>query len=267
MGEAWNKVQKRKKAKIKLAELMSKADQVVIIHYSCESFYDRPDGSSPRITSIAVRNLEARQTKSFSIHQVAERKGYSASALEQHYNQLEKLMLDEFYDYVNRHSSHIWLHWNMRDINYGFPAIAHRYQVLQGNPEEINESKLVDLSPLLIAIYGVEYIQHPRLKNLVDRNHIAHKDLLDGKAEAEAFINKEYVKLHQSTLRKVDTFANIVERAADGSLKTNSNWKDIYGSYPAAVIELIKENFIVSALVGFIGFVSAVIGIVTVFIK
>lgn len=267
MGEAWNKVQKRKKAKIKLAELMNKADQVIIIHYSCESFYDRPDGSSPRITSIAVRNLEAGQTKSFSIHQVAERNGYSASALEQYYNQLEKLMLDEFYDYVRRHSSHIWLHWNMRDINYGFPAIAHRYQVLQGNPEEIKESRLVDLSRLLIAIYGSGYIQHPRLNNLVDKNHVTHRDFLDGKAEADAFDNKQYVKLHQSTLRKVDIFANILERAADGSLQVNSTWKDVYGNYPSAAIELIKENPIISTLVGLISFVSAVIGIATVFFK
>jgi hypothetical protein len=107
MGQAWKKVQKRKQAKTKLTELISKSDQVIIIHYSCESFYDRPDGSSPRITSIAVRNLESSQTTSFSIHQVAERKGYSANALEEHYNKLEKLMLEEFYDYVRRHSSHI----------------------------------------------------------------------------------------------------------------------------------------------------------------
>jgi len=32
-------------------------------------------------------------------------------ALEQHYNELQKLMLEEFYDFVSRHSSHIWLHW------------------------------------------------------------------------------------------------------------------------------------------------------------
>lgn len=267
MGEAWNKVQKRRQAKIELSKLMSKSDQVIVIHYSCESFYDRPDGSSPRITSIAVRNLDSGQTTSFSIHQVAERKGYSAYVLEQYYNQLEKLMLDEFYEYVRRHSSHIWLHWNMRDINYGFPAIAHRYKVLQGNPEEVNESKLVDLSRLSIAIYGVGYIQHPRLKSLVEKNRITHRDFLDGKAEADAFINKQYVKLHQSTLRKIDVFANIVERAIDGSLKTNSTWKDVYGSYPAAVIEFIKENPIISGLVGMIGFVSAVIGIVTLFIR
>jgi len=267
MGEAWNKVQKRRQAKTKLSELVSKSDQVVVIHYSCESFYNRPDGSSPRITSIAVRNLDSGQTTSFSIHQIAERNSYSATALEHHYNELEKLMLEEFYDFVRRHSSHIWLHWNMRNINYGFPAIAHRFKVLQGIPEDISESKLVDLSRLLIDIYGAGYIQHRRLPNLVAKNQLTHKDFLDGEAEADAFTNKQYVKLHQSTLRKVDALANIVELAANNTLKTNSTWKDIYGGYPAAVVETIKENPIISGLVGLIGFVSAVVGIITLFIK
>lgn len=90
---------------------------------------------------------------------------------------------------------------------------------------------------------------------------------MDGKAEADAFTNKQYVKLHQSTLRKVDAFANIIERASDGLLKTNSTWKNIYGSYPVAFIELIKENSITSSLIGLIGFISAVIGIATLFTK
>jgi hypothetical protein len=258
MGQAWNKVKKRKQAKNKLSELMGKAEQVIVIHYSCESFYDRLDGASPRITSIAVRNLESGQTTSFSIHQVAERKGYSASALEQHYNELEKLMLDEFYEYVHIHSSHFWLHWNMRDINYGFPAIAHRYKVLRGNPEEIAESKLVDLSRLLISIYGNNYIPHPRLVKLIEKNSISNKDFLDGKAEAEAFEKKEYVKLHQSTLRKVDVLSNIVERTANGSLKTNSQKREVYGNWFVAFSELIKENPLISGGIALIGFVSAV---------
>ena len=265
MDQAWKKLQKHKQAKAKLSDLMNKADQVIVIHYSCESFYDRDDGSSPRITSIAVRNLESGQTTSFSIHQVAERKGFSASALEQHYNELEKLMLDEFYDYVRRHGSHVWLHWNMRDINYGFPAIAHRYKVLQGKPEELNENKLVDLSKLLIAIYGKGYIQHPRLKSLIEKNSISDKDFLDGKFEANAFINKQYVKLHQSTLRKVDVLANIVECCANGSLKTNSSPKDVYGNHFIAVFELFKENPIISGVIAVISFTSAVIGIIAVF--
>ena len=247
MGQAWKKVQKYKQAKLKLSELMSKADQVLVIHYSCESFYDRPDGSSPRITSIAVRNLESAQTLSFSIHQIAEIKGYSASKLEQHYNQLEKEMLDKFYNYVKCHTSHLWLHWNMRDKKYGFPAIAHRYKVLHGEPELIHENQLVDLSRLLIAIYGDNYIDHPRLPSLVELNSRSHKDFLKGKQEAEAFDNKEYVKLHQSTLRKVDLIAKIVERADEGSLKTKSSCRDIYGNYLVAFIEWFKENpFIVS---------------------
>jgi hypothetical protein len=155
----------------------------------------------------------------------------------------------------------------MRDINYGFPAIAHRFKVLQGVPEEVDDSKLVDLSRLLISIYGVSYIQHPRLKSLVEKNHITQKDFLDGNSEADAFKNKQYVKLHQSTLRKVDAFANIIERASDGSLKTDSTWKSIYGSYSAAFIELIQENPVISALVGLISFISAVIGIAALFIK
>lgn len=259
MGQAWSKIQKRKQAKSKLSELMGKADQVIVIHYSYESFYDRPDGSSPRITSIAVRNLESGQTTSFSIHQVAERNGYSASALEQHYNKLEKLMLDEFYEYVRMHGSYFWLHWNMRHITYGFIAIDHRYKVLQGNPQEIVESKLVDLSRLLTSIYGDKYIPHARLTNLIDKNSISDKDFLAGKDEAEAFDKKQYVKLHQSTLRKVDVLSNIVELAANGSLKTNSKEKDIYGNYFVAFAELIKENPIIGGLIALIGFVSAVI--------
>ncbi|WP_152537772.1 hypothetical protein [Agrilactobacillus composti] len=33
----------------------------LIIHYACESFYDKTDGSSPRITSIAVKKFDDEQ--------------------------------------------------------------------------------------------------------------------------------------------------------------------------------------------------------------
>ena len=35
--------------------------------------------------------------------------------------------------------------------------------------------------------------------------------------------------LHQSTLRKVDVFADLLDRAIQGTLKVRSKWKDIYG--------------------------------------
>jgi hypothetical protein len=149
----------------------------------------------------------------------------------------------------------------MRDINYGFPAIAHRYRVLGGNPLEINESNMVDLARLLVAIYGTKYISHPRLQKLMEKNKITDKDFLSGADEATAFQKKEYVKLHQSTLRKVDVIANITERLGNGVLKTNAKWKDIYGSYPAALGEFLKEHWIFSL----ISFISAIVGLAVLF--
>ncbi|MHB8112398.1 MAG: hypothetical protein ACYDHA_02935 [Bellilinea sp.] len=262
MGNAIRRLQQRKKALNTVSDLMSHPDNVVVIHYSCESFYDRPDGSSPRITSIAVRNLATGQTTSFSIHQVAEREKVSHDEIEQNYDHLEKLMLGEFYEYVHIHSTHKWLHWNMRDINYGFAAIGHRYKVLSGQPVEIHESNIVDLARIIKAIYGGEYVEHPRLAKLVEKNNITDLDFLAGANEAAAFENKEYVKLHQSTLRKVDVLANIIERVDTGTLKTNSTWKDLYGNYPKAVGELLKEHWLASIIT----FLSAVAGIIMLFV-
>jgi len=80
----------------RLKDLDNRKANVLIIHYSCESFYDRPGGSTPRVTSIAVRNLDSGQTESFSIHKVAELKVISLAEISRHYDALEKDMLDEF---------------------------------------------------------------------------------------------------------------------------------------------------------------------------
>jgi len=262
MGESTKRIRRRNNARKQLIKVITNAERVVVIHYSCESFYDRPDGTSPRITSIAALNLASRQTKSFSIHQVAERKKYSRAQLEQYYDELEKIMLREFYDYVKSRSGSIWLHWNMRNINYGFEALAHRFRVLGGQPVDIHESQLVDLANILINMYGPKYMEHPRLTNLLDYNRISRKEFLVGGEEATTFEQKEYVKLHQSTLRKVDVIASIAERANDGKLKTLATWKDIYGDYPEAVGEFLRENWIIAV----IGFISAIISIVALFI-
>ena len=50
---------KRKKAE-KIIKIIDKNPEMyLIIHYSCESFYDITDGRTPRITSIAVYNVTA----------------------------------------------------------------------------------------------------------------------------------------------------------------------------------------------------------------
>lgn len=260
MGQELQKIKVRKSARKKLHELYGKAERVLLIHYSCESFYDRQNGKTPRVTSIAVRNLASGQTDSFSIHKVAEQKGIPFDKISCRYDELEKIMLDEFFRFVHAHQDNDWVHWNMRDINYGFAAIEHRYSVLVGDPIRIEESKRFDLARCLIDIYGVRYIGHPRLQKLVKKNKISDIQFLSGEKEAVAFEERQYVKLHQSTLRKVDILSNIFGRAVNKSLKTNTRWQDTHGVNPKVVGEIIKEHWFFYIL----GFIATVISLVSV---
>lgn len=253
MSNEIKKLERRRKARKKLDELASREEQVLVIHYSCESFYDRPEGQTPRVTSIAVRNYANGQTASFSIHKVAELNHVKFSRIQESYDMLEKEMLSEFYEFMRQHKSYDWVHWNMRDINYGFPALEHRYKILGGEPVELDDSKKFDLSRALVAIYGNAYIAHPRIEKLMDKNKITAKDLMNGQQEADAFEANEYVKLHQSTLRKVDVLANFLGRTLDGSLKTNATWKDMHGFSISILGEYIAKHWIFTLIIGVLG--------------
>lgn len=247
MGRQADLYRKWKRAKGQLEEIFQTPDSTVVVHYSCESFYDRTDPHSPRITSIAARNLDSGQTRSFSTHLVAERRGL-LDHIEDHYDDLEREMLIDFFEYmrVNQHCR--WLHWNMRDANFGFEALENRLSALGQLPFHLDERNRFDLSRILIGIYGVGYVGHPRLEKLLELNHITPLDFLPGAQEAAAFVAKEFVKLHQSTLRKVDVLANIADRAHRGDLVTLASWWEQNGQSIKRCVEWLKEHWIISAL-------------------
>lgn len=256
MGKELNKFTRRREAQKRFDAINNKRELFVVLHYSCESFYDIKDGHTPRVTSIAARNLASGQTSSFSIHKSAEQDGIPQGGISEHYDALERNMLDEFFDYLKSRSGYSFIHWNMRDINYGFQAIEHRYKVLGGFPFVIDDSRKFDLAKELIALYSVTYAPHGdsgRLHSLMALNSITAKDVLTGAQEAKAFDEKEFVKLHQSTLRKVDVMANILERVFDGSLKTKASWQERNGIHPAVLIELLKEHWGWSVFLGLLG--------------
>lgn len=225
----------------------------IVLHYSCESFYDIKDGRTPRVTSVAARNLSTGQTASFSIHKSAEQQRVPPNQISQRYDDLERHMLDEYFDFIKSRHGYSFIHWNMRDINYGFQAIEHRYKVLGGDPFVIDDSRKFDLARELINQFGPAYVPHGsagRLHSLMELNRITARDALTGQQEADAFDAGEYVKLHQSTLRKVDVMSNILERILDGSLKTTASWREKTGLHPAVLIEVLKEHWIWSLIVG-----------------
>ncbi len=239
---------KRNTAKKLVRELCSEPKRALLIHYACEGFANRPDGSSARVTSIAVRHLDNALTHSFSIHLSAELLKIPYLDVSTHYEQLERHMLAEFSAFVTKHLSFSWVHWNMRDSNYGFPAIYHRCHLHDVTPPEIPPANLIDLARILSDIYGGKFIGHPKLETLMKRNKITDLGYIDGAGEATAFAKGEYVALHRSTLRKVHTFETILSRIDAKTLDTDYRWRDIYGQSPKDIIIYLKEHWGYTAL-------------------
>ncbi len=226
----------------RLTKMSTNPNRVYVVHYSGEDFKKPDTGGSPRIASIAVRNFDSGETKSFSIHMFAELEHVSSRDIASRYNDLEKRMLESFYEYVREHKDADWVHWNMRDINYGFVALEHRLSVLGGKPIEIEEQSKFDLSRALVTLYGESYAQHHRMPSLMALNDMTTNDFLSGQQEAEAFREGRYVALHRSTLRKVHTFCYFLEGAIDRTLKTDARWRDKYDLH--LVSSAVKDHWI-----------------------
>lgn len=254
MGSTSRRIQLHKSAKNQIKNLCDNDAHNLVIHYSSESFYDIKDGKTPRVTSIAVRYLKTAQTKSFSIHKVAELRKISHHDIDANYDTLEKEMLDDFFSFVKEHKDYRWIHWNMRDINYGFEALKHRASVLGATVFEIKDENKFDLARLMIDKYGKGYSDHPRLPSILAMNNLSPKHWLDGAAEAEAFVSKDFVRLHQSTLAKVDVIDNILKLAGQEQFKSKSSLINIYGLNPQGLFELIKDHWLFALIMTIIGF-------------
>ncbi|QCR10361.1 hypothetical protein EH207_12615 [Brenneria rubrifaciens] len=163
-------------------------------------------------------------------------------------------MLDGYFQFLATHSDSTFIHWNMRDDNYGFSALEHRYRVLGGTPTILPDNRKLDLARELVTLYGRQYAPHTspkgrkgRLMSIIELNKIADVDALQGAEEADAFVNGDFIKLHQSTLRKVDVLANVFDRTHQKSLVTKASFMDKYGIHPVALLELVKNSPITTA--------------------
>jgi hypothetical protein len=219
--------------KKQIAHLVKNQNSLLVAHYSCQNLNDNNEGFSPRITSIAVFHVGSSTMHSFSIHLIAEVKKIARNDIHNHYDLLESVMLDDFYKFVQEHQDHYWIHWNMTNINFGFETLEHRYRVLTDNiPPKVPDSKKYNLSSLISEKYGSDYVDHPRMPNLMELNGGKPRDFLTGAEEVEAFERKEYLKLHKSTMCKVYFFNSAFQKLAAGKLSTTrSNWLERSNKY------------------------------------
>ncbi len=245
------RLEEYKTGKALIQTLRSQNNKTLIIHYSCESFFNL-NGRTPRITSICVKNRSSQTTKTFSIHLEAQIKGMQFSSISDiDYDLLEGQMLRDFFKYMKSHNTFNWVHWNMKNASFGFEAISNRYKILGGYPKDIEDQFKFDLVDLISKIYTNKFEKHEpngQLLNLAERNKISKRDALKGKDEADAFDNKDYLKLHMSTSRKVDIIDQVLTLEEQGKLKVETSFWQIYGITPVGVFEMIRNNWILFLL-------------------
>ena len=244
MGSAQKKLEQVREAESTLDQVFKQPATTRVIHYSCEDFRERKNGTTPRITSIATCNLENGQCKSFSIQRAAEINSKKHEEISNHYDSLEKSMLDEFFDHIRQHQSSKWIHWNMRDSVFGFEAIEHRYRVLGGEPAIVPEAQRYDLPRLLRTIYGDKYVCNPKLHNLMKLNELTGLDFVAGEDEPILFNEGKYEKLQLSTLRKTKIIAELAKKAWANELRTESHWWSRFGLSARAYTERIYEHWL-----------------------
>lgn len=262
------RLKNRKQNRELMNAIYSEKGNSYIIHYSCESFYDEDEKvfKTGRITSIGLRNLEDAQTHYWSIWLSAEIKNKEGEIknkegeTDELLDELEKDILDQYFNFIKMNSRVRYIHWNMRDVNYGFQALEHRYRVLGGEPICITDDKKFDLARVLVSLYGRNYASHEcvdkegkkhkgRMMVLASMNNVATKDAMEGSEEALAFKEKNYKALHLSTLRKLDILANFFDRAHANTLKNNGTFKEKYGFHFSIIPELVVAHPIYTCVI------------------
>lgn len=209
----------------RIFELSENSNNIYFIHYSCENLNDANEGYSPRITSIAVLHMESNQMSSFSMHLIAEEMHIPRDQISGKYNDIEKIMLERFFGFAeSKGSLAIWVHWNMSNINFGFETLEHRYRVLSGiEPYHIGEERRFNLSGLISRKYGSNYAKDPKMINLMELNGGKHRDFLTGAEEVTSFKANEFVKMHNSTMCKVNFFKAVFQKLITNKLRTETN--------------------------------------------
>ncbi len=206
----------------KIERLKKSLDNSFIIHYACESL-DPAAGRSPHIVSISLIGYRDETARTFSLAIEAEKLKIDFSEIRINIDKLERLMLVSFFRFVEENPEALFVHWNMSDVTFGFPAMYHRYNVLTKlEAPQVSERKQFNMAAVFKALYGQDYIDYPRMNNLATLNNYDSIDLFTGEEEARLIEDGEYVKASRSNIAKVKALRFILELFVDGKLKVKN---------------------------------------------
>jgi hypothetical protein len=198
-------------------------ERFAILHYSSEGLYDSGGlaSASPRITSIAAMELESRRITSFAPHAIAEELAVTDENSCPRMDDIERVMIDRLHAFLALHRDRYVIHWNMRDLVFGFGHLEHRDLVLGGaGLALVPEEQRIDLHAILKQRYGPSFAPVPRLPGLMQLNGFRRDVVLGGPEEAQAFRCGDYIRMHRSTISKVEFMAHAISLAGKRRLKT-----------------------------------------------
>jgi len=253
-------LQNRKVAFKYIEKLTEDPSKVLVIHYSQSKPNDDDYADiSPLISSIVIKSLGEFETH-FSIYYEADKAHIPLDEIENSYRELELRVLRSFNEFVKKNKHCFWVHWDMKNIHFGFDAIKHRYEkVFEGlkeekDFEEIPENKKFNLRTILEDIYGEKFASKPdKLASLITLNNgnIPNNDYLNLNQEQSEFERKNYQAILKSVGCKVDFICKALKLLKNKKLRlANKNRYAIF------------VDIVTHPIFTFIGWLATILGLI-----
>lgn len=209
--------QDRKIAVRNLKKITEDPSKVLFVHYSESSTYDDDDygNISPIITSIVIKSLDGQTDKQFAIHLEADKADIPKDQIQDSYRELELRILKLYNDFVRRHLDCFWIHWDMKNIHFGFEAIKHRYEKIFESLDdycEIPNNKKKNLRSIIEGMYGDNFVSGPDMLKalmLCNSDNVEDYAYLSRDNESSQFENKNFI----AVIRSVDSKVEFIKKA------------------------------------------------------
>lgn len=255
-------VQDRKVAVTNLKKVTEDSSKILFIHYSESNTYDDDYGNiSPIITTIVIKSLDGQIDKQFAIHLEADKADISKDQIQDSYRELELRILKLYNDFVKRHLDCFWIHWDMKNIHFGFEAIKHRYEKIFENLDEYcevpNHHKR-NLAALIEGMYGEDFVLgNDKLKTLMlcNSNNILDTRYLTRAEESLQFESKHFDTIIRSVDCKVDFIKKATIKLRDRKLMVSNK------NHYALFIDVINHPYFTFSgwIIGLIGLILTII--------
>ena len=199
---------------LELRELFRRGDAMSAVHYVCENLYTAKDHPAA-VSCIAFSPIGRGNATSFSLVDVPA--GTSPE-------DAEITVLSRYFEHVEQHVSTVFVHWNMRNADFGFAALESRYLHLTGQRAyRVPSDRTYDLDELISNEFGSEFAPHPCLIGSAAMNGLRRRHALAGADEAERFSSGDHGSIRRSTDEKVHWIATLAELFLVGGLKTSNS--------------------------------------------